>query len=249
MDGLRRTILVVAGIVVCAGAAWNRSQAQGNQITLRPVDTGRAITSANSGRTLPTTMPRMKQMRWAIKTNLVYAVALQTPNLAVEFSPGGRSSVEVAAGYNKWGKLWGDKSATGPVYDPANYYKRRLDHLFVRAGYRYWFRGAFDGFFAGADLMYANYRTGEFEIFDLIDEGFDYYGRLFGGSITGGWVWRWSRHWAAEFSLGLGVAVARHDKGMITVNDTSFTIVNPFRINKTYTGPTSVGVKLVFVIE
>ena len=185
----------------------------------------------------------------AVKTNLVYAVALQTPNLAVEYSWGGRSSVELSAGYNNWGKLWGDKATTGPAYDPANHYKRRLNHIFIKGGYRYWFRKPFDGFFAGGDLFWSKYRTGELKMLGIFQDGFDYFGQLVGGSVTGGWMWRWSRRWATEFSLGLGMAVMRHDQGTITSDDTTFTVANPLGVNKTYWGPTSVGIKMVFMIR
>ncbi len=263
-------LLVAACMMALAGTLRAQPTGQGSSVTLRPTDTGRSITTGRGvaraevnqrqragtqARTrtprVASGMPGVRSMpgMLAVKTNLVYAAALQTPNLAVEYSWGGRSSVELSAGYNNWGKLWGDKATTGPAYDPANHYKRRLNHIFIKGEYRYWFREPFDGFFAGGDLFWSKYRTGELKMLGIFQDGFDYFGQLVGGSVTGGWMWRWSRRWATEFSLGRGMAVMRHDQGTITSDDTTFTVANPLGVNKTYWGPTSVGIKMVFMIR
>lgn len=192
--------------------------------------------------------PRRNAGRFAIKTNLAYALGLQTPNLAFEYAPGRRSSIEAAVGYNDRGNLW-DYSKTGPDYDPANSYKRRLDHIFVKAEYRHRFRGRFDGHFVGAGLHYAKYRTGEVTVSRLFEPGYDYYGNMFGGALSYGYLWRWSRRWGAEFTLSAGVAVLTHNKGSIVAEGGSYIVVDPVGERKTYFGPTGVGVKLVFIIE
>jgi hypothetical protein len=187
--------------------------------------------------------------RFAVKSNIVYAIGGQTPNVEFEyFLPGGRMSLAAAAGYNKWGNFW-DSAATGPDYDPANLYKRRLDHLFVKVEYRYRFGGRMSGHFAGAGGFFARYNVGELRYMGLFDDGFDYYGNLFGLGVSYGYLWRWGGRWGTEFTLGGGVAVLNHDKSMIMAGPEQFTLVNPLHERKIYFGPTNIGIKLVFFIR
>ncbi len=150
IDGFGRALLVSVFALACTATLKAQNTGSGSSITLRPVDTGRSIVTfslGNSGTFL--------DGRFAIKTNILYAIGLQTPNLALEYSIGERSSVEATIGYNGWGNLW-DNSETGPAYDPNNNYKKRLDHFLVKAEYCYWFRGIFDGQFVAGGLFYSN---------------------------------------------------------------------------------------------
>jgi hypothetical protein len=187
--------------------------------------------------------------RFAVKTNLPYLFGAQTPNVAFEWAFGPRSSIEAAVGLNKWGNLW-DFSETGPENDPSNFYKRRLDHFFLRADYHRWLREPFRGHYFGGGVFYAKYRVGEVTFPGLFEKPFDYWGNVFGASLSYGWMWRFAPRWAAEFSLGLGVAIMPYDKSSIqtSLEGTDFVLTDPTRYTKTYIGPTAVGVKLVFFI-
>jgi hypothetical protein len=248
IDGLRELFLV--SLCILAGVAASPAQNMPSSVTLRPVDTGRDVLTFNVSR------PGLDLGRFAIKTNLVWAIGVQTPNIAVDYGLGGHSSVEAAVGYNGWGNLW-DFSKTGPDYDPRNAYKRRLNHFFVKAEYHYWFGEPFEGHFVGGGLFYTNYNAGEVKIPSLFENGSDYYGRALGGGVSYGYLWRFAGRWAAEFSLGVGVAFMSHDKSSIRtqsgpgveVEEGGYALVDPVSYRKTYLGPTSLGVKLVFMIE
>jgi hypothetical protein len=211
-------------------------------VTLRPVDTGRSVVTFDLG------VAMRPDVRYAVKTNALYLLAFQTPNFAFEYGLGPRTSVEAAIGYNKWSNLW-DNSTTGPDYDPNNRYKRRIDHLFIKAEYHYWLRNRFEGHFVGGGLFFANYNVGEFRFMKIFDKGFDYYGNLIGIGGTYGWLWRWHHRWAAEFTVGLGLALLIHDKSSIGMDGEEYILFNPERLQKLYFGPTGVGIKLVFTIK
>jgi hypothetical protein len=234
--------LMIASFCTLAGVVSSPAQNLPPDVSLRPVDTGRSVIFDLSG-------PRPDIGRLAVKTNLIWALGLQTPNLALEYKLDERGSIEAAAGYNHWGNLW-DFSETGPDYDPENRYKRQLDHFFVKAEYHYWFRRPFDGHFVGAGLFYAKYSVGKVYFPGLFAKDSFYYGNAFGGALTGGWWWRLNSRWVAEFSLGIGVAALAYDTSSIRIDSENNGSVpmNPVRWRKTYFGLTSAGIKLVFTI-
>ena len=222
------------------GAAGNQSyQGQQQAVTLRPVDTGRSVVTFNLGGTLD---------RFAIKTNLLYAGATLTPNLGFEIGLGGRTSIELSGGYNNWHNLW-DNAATGPDFDLNNNYKRRLDHIFGKIDFRYWFGERFDGHFLGAGVFYTDYNVGDMKVPLLFEREYDYNGNGFGGVISYGYLWRWSSHWAMEFSIGAGIAALEYDKSLIETDGDKYQLVQTLRYRKTYAGPISAGIKLVFTIK
>jgi hypothetical protein len=232
-----RKLFVVSTFVIVGTAV-----ASAQSVTLRPVDTGRDVVTFNLGG------DNGEAGRFAIKTNLLYAGATLTPNLAFEFATGERTSVEVSTGYNDWKNLW-DFSDSGPEWDINNIYKSRLKHIFGKAEFRYWLRERFDGHFAGVGLFFGDYNVGDLDIPLLFDREFDYDGNVFGGSLSYGYLWRWSSHWAMEFNLGLGVAMMKYRKSFISGSTESYDLSNSITFRKTYVGPTSVGVKLVFTIK
>jgi hypothetical protein len=259
MYRFRKLILVPFCVLVTVAAA-------AQSITLRPVDTGNSVVTFNIGSNRgvrgvdrdfrKVRVPRAKNFpasgadRMMLKTNLVYALGLQTPNVAFEYGITPRSSVEAAIGYNRWGNLW-DFSKAGSDYDPDNLYKSRLDHFFVKAEYHYWLRERFAGHYVGGGLFFSKFNAGEFRVPGLFERVFDHYGNLYGIDAVYGWRWRFSRRWAAEFSVGAGMAVSVHDKSSIAVDAESGGIVlyNPVRETKIFFGPTQIGVKIVFTIK
>jgi hypothetical protein len=236
-----RGLMIALGCTL-AGVISASAQNQPSFVSLRPVDTGRSVTF-DLGR------PWLDIGPLVVKTNLIWALGLQTPNLALEYPLDERGSVEAAAGYNPWGNLW-DFSKTGPDYDPANLYKRQLDHFFVKAEYHYWFDRPFEGYFVGAGLFYTKYSVGKVTFPGLFAKDSFYYGNAFGGALTGGWWWRLNSRWAAEFSLGIGMAALAHDISPIQIDseNNGSVLMNPVRQRKTYFGLTSAGVKIAFTI-
>ena len=230
-------------------------------VTLRPMDTGRnAVTfsiggggvdrSAGAGRRDSGRKYSSDGItdRFAIKTNLLYAGATLTPNLGFEFGLGRRTSLELSAGYNGWTNLW-DYSNAGPDSDLRNHYKRRLDHIFGKIEFRYWFRDRFNGHFVGANVLYSDYNVGELKVPLLFDKEYDYNGYAYGGALSYGYLWRLSRHLAMEFTVGAGVVVLEYDKSFIEADETGYNLIDPVPYRKTYFGPTSAGIKLVFTIK
>lgn len=216
--------------------------ASAQEVSLRPVDTGRSVVTFDLGG------DNEAAGRFAIKTNLLYAGATLTPNLGFEFATGGRTSVELSAGYNDLEKLW-DDAASGPEWDINNNYKTRLKHIFGKAEFRYWLRQRLGGHFVGAGLFYGDYNVGDLDIPLLFEREFDYNGNLYGASLSYGYLWRWNNLLAMEFNLGFGVAMMRYRKSFIEGNTESYELSNTITFRKTYAGPTAAGIKLVFTIR
>lgn len=78
-----------------------------------------------------------------LKTNLLYD-ATTTPNLGLEVSLGGHSSVQVFYGYNPW--KFSDRKS--------------LRHWSVMPEYRYWKRKPFEGWFGGIHLVGGEFNVG-----------------------------------------------------------------------------------------
>jgi hypothetical protein len=225
-------------------APQERQQTQNPQgpqrtVSLRPVDTGISAVTF----TLGDQSPRFD--RYVIKTNALYALGTMTPNLGVEVGLGRRTSIGAAVGYNGWGNLW-DYSVEGPDYDPENLYKRRFDHVLAEVEFRYWFDRRFSGHFVGVNALWADYRIGETGLNPLFEKMYEHDGYAFGGGVTYGYLWEWSRRWGVEFTLGVGVAVLEHDKRAITVMDEGPVLADAVRYRKTYVGPTGVGITILF---
>ena len=229
-----------------ASSARPSPQSQ-QSVSLRPVDTGQsavsfnlsAITGGNSS-----TRPG----RFQFKTNLLYAGAAMTPNLAIEFGLGRHISVELSAGYNGWHNLW-DYSNTGPDWDLNNIYKTRLDHIFGKIEFRFWLRDRFKGHFFGISGFYTDYHVGDLYIPLLFDRQFDYNGYGMGASLSYGYSWRLSKIFALEFSLSGGYAMLEYDKSFIEADSEGFRLIDTIRYRKTYLGPTGAAIKLVFTIK
>lgn len=216
-------------------------------VTLRPVDTGLSVVTFDLGAVVgqrSTTQPG----RFQIKTNLLYAGATMTPNLAFEFGLGAHTSIEVSVGYNGWQNLW-DYAETGPDWDLNNKYKSRIDHVFGKVEFRYWLKDRFKGHFFGAGAFYTDYRVGDLKIPLLFDRQFEYNGYGVGTAISYGYSWRISRIFAMEFTVGGGFAMLEYDKNLIEADSESFSLIDPIRFRKTYLGPTNAGIKLVFTIQ
>jgi hypothetical protein len=230
-------------------------QQPGQPVVLQPFDTGRSVVTFNLGgmetrrRDRPSTATTTPG-RFRIKTNLLYAGATLSPNLSFEYGLGPRTSVEVSVGYNGWHNLWDnvDTEMNGAV-QIVNSYKRRLDHVFGKAEFRYWLSERFRGHFFGAGALFADYSVGQLDVPLLFEKEYQYDGNALGGALTYGYLWRLHNRWAVEFSLSGGIVAMQYDKSPILLRTDSYELQTPLRYNKTYFGPTGAGIKLVFTIH
>ena len=74
----------------------------------------------------PWTIVKEKKMRWAVKTNLLYAATL-TPNLGLEFGWGSQMSLNITVSYNPWNR----KGRKG--------HNDKIVHWMIQPEWRYWF--------------------------------------------------------------------------------------------------------------
>ncbi|QQT24252.1 DUF3575 domain-containing protein [Sphingobacterium spiritivorum] len=87
----------------------------------------------------------------------------------------------------------------------------KLRHIALQPEFRMWMQGeAFEGFFAGANLNYANYNAGYISLSKSLKDNY-YQGYLFGVGIAGGYQLTISDKIGAEASLGIGYANMKHD--------------------------------------
>lgn len=240
-------VCLAAGVFAARGQSGTTSAEQQQQgaaretVTLRPVDTGRSVVSFTVG-------DGVQSARLAVKTNLLYAAAAMTPNIGLEYGIGTHTTIGLAAGLNRWGNLW-DFSKTGPTYDPANTYKRRLDHTYGKVEARYWFERRFEGHSVGINAFYAGFHAGELKLPQIFDCRRDYDdGSVWGGALTYGWLWRWNRHWGMEFSLGVGVATLQYEVKAIEAAENGVALTGARRFRRTYVTPTNLGVSMVFTM-
>lgn len=233
---------ILAGAAGAAAQQYQQlPQARRGPVTLQPFDTGRSVVTFNLGGGDNGGVPG----RFAVKTNLLYAGATLSPNLSFEFGVGPRTSVEATAGYNGWHNLW-DSAPFEPAVDN---YRRRLDHLFAKAEFRYWLRERFNGHFFGAGALFADYSVGQLDVPLLFEKEYEYDGNAYGAAITYGYLWKLNRRWAVEFSVSGGVVMMQYDKSRIEQHTDSYTLNLIDKYRKTYLGPTAAGIKLVFTIQ
>ena len=175
---------------------------------------------------------------FAVKTNVLYLATL-TPNLGLEFGLGRRTTLELSGGYHPW-KTEGTRNSEGVLSGD-----KKLEHWLARGEFKYWLDGRFSGHYFGVQGLYVDFDIHGYEIPLMLEK--DYYnsGTAYGGGVSYGYHWVWSRRWGVEFSVGAGVIQAEYTK-TDCLECASPTAV---RLKKTYVGPISAGVKLVFLIQ
>jgi hypothetical protein len=189
-----------------------------------PMSNKRSVTeyAANQGR-LP---------RFALKTNLLYAGATATPNLAFEFGLGRRTSLELSASYNPW-NLSGSLESN-----------KKLVHMIIKPEFRWWTCERFNGHFFGLHGIYAHYNVGTRDIPLLFDKEYRYEGWAAGGGISYGYHWSVARRWSVEFGLGVGALYMKYDR-----YDCAACSRDAKPYSKTYFGPTDASISLIFLIK
>ncbi len=169
----------------------------------------------------------------AIKTNLLYAAATFTPNLAIEVGVGRHSTLQLSGSWNQW------------HYHGTEESNRKLNHYIIRPEYRYWFCERFTGHFLAGDMFFSQYNISEYNL-PLIgfEKEYRYEGNAWGGGISYGYHLPLAKRWSAEFLIGVGVARLKYHKSDCTMCSSSDDIYT-----KTYFGPTRAGISLVFMIK
>ncbi len=174
-----------------------------------------------------------KLPRFALKTNLAYWAAAGTINLGAEFGIRDKSSIEVMLGYNPW-------NLNGSYEN-----NKKLVHRLAKAEYRWWLCERFNGHFFGAHALFVNYNISQYNIPIVgFKKDYRYQGYAVGAGVSYGYHLMLSSHWGIEFNAGVGVAYMNYEKkdcvkcGSLVGN-----------YDKWYVGPTSLGVKLLFIIK
>lgn len=165
----------------------------------------------------------------ALKTNLLYAATL-TPNLAIEFGLGKKTSLEIGAGYN--------------FYDPDS--GKHWKHWLIQPEFRYWFCERFNGTFIGVHALGGEYNFAKIDlplsVFDDLKD-YRYEGYYYGGGLVVGHQWILSKRWNLETSIGLGYVRVHYEKYNCTGCGKSFDDGV-----KNYWGPTKASVSLLFFL-
>ena len=134
----------------------------------------------------------------AIKNNLLFD-ATATPNLALEFGLGKKTTLEVGAGLN-WFEFSDNK---------------KFKHLLVQPELRWWTCDVFNGHFFGLHAHGAQFNVGGWDIpVGRLDTFKDsrYQGYLYGGGLSYGYQWILSPRWNFEMSAGAGYARILYDE-------------------------------------
>ncbi len=134
----------------------------------------------------------------AIKNNLLYDAAA-TPNLALEFGLGKKTTFELGAGLN-WFNFSDNK---------------KFKHLLLQPELRWWTCDVFNGHFFGVHAHGAQFNVGGWDIpIGRLDTFKDsrYQGYLYGGGISYGYQWVLNPRWNLELSAGGGYARIHYDE-------------------------------------
>jgi len=161
----------------------------------------------------------------ALKTNLIHGAAA-TPNLAVEFEVGRKTTLDLYGAYN-----WFEFSDN-----------TKWKHTFIQPEFRWWFCERFNGSFIG---LHAH--GGEFNIGNVgplrVFKNARYEGYFYGAGVSFGHHWVLSDRWGFELEIGLGYARVEYDK--FRCAECSPKIKSD---SYNYFGPTKLQASLVFML-
>ncbi|MDY3067397.1 MAG: DUF3575 domain-containing protein [Porphyromonas sp.] len=142
---------------------------------------------------------RADAQKVAAKTNLLYA-ATTSPNLALEFRMGKKTTLELGGGISLW------KSEEN---------NRTFKHWMAQPELRYWFCDVFNGHFLGLHAHGGQFNVGGIDIpLGRLEKFKDtrYEGYFYGAGLSYGYQWVLGRHWNIEASIGGGYARFFYDK-------------------------------------
>lgn len=176
------------------------------------------------------TIGNLRAQNVALKTNLLYW-GTTTPNLAVEFGLGPKTSLDLVGTYN-------------PFTFSDN---RKLKHWSVQPEIRLWNCERFNRGFWGFHLTGGEYNAGNlnlpFKIFPKLDD-YRFEGYMIGGGISYGYQWYLGPKWNLEATFGFGYLYLNYDQyecgkcGDVIKRDKHH-----------YFGPTKIGVSFVYLFK
>lgn len=170
--------------------------------------------------------------RFAIKVNAVYGLAFLTPNLGLEIGLSPKTTLDLTVGWNPFNKEGTEES------------NKKFNHILIKPEFRYWLCERFNGHFFGVHPFYANYNISEHDVPLLFEKEYRYEGNGYGLGISYGYHWMLNKHWGIEFNVGVGMAFLDYEKFECKICSESN---GPFK--KKYFGPTSLGIKLVYILK
>ena len=142
----------------------------------------------------------------ALRTNLFYA-GTATPNLGIDFALGQHASLGVTAGLKPWPRWL--------AWDYATEDATKWRHFLVAPEFRWWPKRVFDGWFLGADLLYAHYNLGAiklpFGLYSVLNEH-RLQGDAYGAGLFFGHSWWLGEHWRLELAGGAAAAWIKADR-------------------------------------
>lgn len=167
-----------------------------------------------------------------LKINLLYGFATLTPNLAFEIGLGRRTSLDIAGSHNPW------------RLNTSRADNRKMVHTVIKPEFRYWLCERFNGHFFGLHGFYWRYNVSDYKVPLLFKKEYQYNGHAVGLGLSYGYTWMWTRRWGMEFNAGVGVAFMNYKK-----KECQLCAPSLGRESKTYFGPTSAGIKLIWTID
>lgn len=163
-----------------------------------------------------------------IKTNFV-TWATTTPNLALEFGLGKRTTLEIGGTYN-WFNFKNDK---------------KFKNWTVQPEFRYWTCERFNRGFWGIHAMGGEFNVAKidtpFDIFPLMKD-YRLEGWFVGGGVSYGYNWYLGPHWNLEATIGVGYLYIDMDR--YVCGECGDKLKSETR---NYVGPTKLGLSLVYL--
>lgn len=146
----------------------------------------------------------------SVGANLIY-LASSSLNAHFWIPLNDNFTIGLTAGLKPWPRWapwdWDDKQST------------RWRHFAIVPGFRWWPKGNYYGFFAGADLLWTHYNTGGVTFpLGLYPEVRDHrlQGDFFGLGVTAGWSWWLTQHLRLEVEAGVAGGYNIADKSLCT---------------------------------
>lgn len=134
-----------------------------------------------------------------VKSNLMYWGVGGSPNVAVEFTLGKKTTLELGGGFNLW--------------NFSN--NKKFKHGLIQPELRYWLCESFNGHFVGVHAHATQYNVGGWNIpigrLSTFKEH-RYEGYLYGAGLSYGYQWILSPRWNLELSIGGGFARIHYNK-------------------------------------
>ena len=179
----------------------------------------------------------LQAQKVAVKTNLFYGGATFTPNIGLEMGLGGRTTLDLVAGYNPWNLKGTEENNDKQV------------HWLFQPELRYWTCERFNGHFFGLHGLVSQFNVSGKELLDLRQEtifakDFRYEGFAYGGGLSYGYHWMVSKRFGLEFNVGVGAAYLSYDK--FNCQKCSEPLGKE---NDLYVGLTKAGITLVFLLK